>query len=106
MICPKCHQELYDGAVCCPDCGISVAEMADSAPYSMTAADASGENKWLWRILGFCLGYGGFILWAVYRRSNPVRAKASAQGALVSSVLGTLAECFVAYIMVCHSDHP
>ena len=27
MICPKCHKELYDGAVCCPDCGISAADM-------------------------------------------------------------------------------
>lgn len=105
MICPKCHQELYDGAVCCPDCGLSVAEMAD-LPVSAAEADGWRENKWLWRILGFWLGYLGFILWAVYRRSHPQRAKAAAQGALVSSVLGTLAECFVAYIMVCHRDHP
>ena len=27
MICPQCHKELYDGAVCCPECGISAADM-------------------------------------------------------------------------------
>ncbi|MBQ7503309.1 hypothetical protein IJT93_11505 [bacterium] len=107
MICPECHKELYDGAVCCPDCGISTAEMAKPTgnSYSFEGDEENSalpQSLWFWRIFGFLLGCFGFIIWFVYRKSNPERAKAAAAGALISTVLGSAAEVFVAYLMFQH----
>ena len=76
--CNKCGQELSEGAVVCPSCGVAQKE---------TPADKGGFG---WGLLGYCIPLVGLILFLVWKDSKPKSAKAAGIGALISVIMGVI----------------
>lgn len=96
MYCKNCGQQLDDKAVFCPHCG------AGTPPLSPVQEDDAPSAGFA--VLGFFVPLVGLILYLVFEREYPQRAKSSGKGALIGfitrvvlvivaevlSVLGTL----------------
>jgi len=78
--CSKCGKELADTAVFCDMCGSRI---------NSAASNPASENKWNigFSILGFFFPIVGFILYLVYRESDPRKAKSAGVGALIGFAL-------------------
>lgn len=73
--CNKCGQELSEGAVVCPSCGVAQQEIP---------VDKGGFG---WGLLGCCIPIVGLILFLVWKDSKPKSAKSAGIGALVGVVM-------------------
>ena len=100
MYCKYCGKVIDDDSKFCTDCGSAVNNDAD---------DTSSFDKpsKAFAVLGFFLPLVGLILYAIYERKQPKRAKSAGKGALVgfitkvviSIIITVLYVVFVASVM-------
>ena len=98
MYCKYCGKVIDDDSKFCTDCGNNVSgEMGDAVDKPSKA----------FAVLGFFLPLVGLILYAIYERKQPKRAKSAGKGALVgfitkvviSIIITVLYVVFVASVM-------
>lgn len=77
MNCSKCGKEVYGEQIFCPECGHAMSVI-------VTGDKEDGYNKFGWGALGFCVPVMGVILYFVYRKICPRRAKTLLTWALIS----------------------
>lgn len=75
--CKHCGAEMDDSAVVCAQCGTNVAP----------AAPAEEKASFGWSVLGFFFPLVGFILWLVWKKDQPAKAKKAGVGALVGVIV-------------------
>ncbi len=93
MYCKKCGNTLDESALFCPSCGTSIQENSP-APYAKDSFDST------FALLGFFLPLVGLILFFIYENKKPSRAKASAKGALIGFIVGTIL-LLLLFLVVC-----
>ncbi len=90
MNCKNCGQEITDDNVkYCPSCGNDL--------KSNPVAEKS-EKSFGWIVFGFFFPIIGFILYLVFRREYPVKAKSVKKGALVGLVVEVIVVIIYAVI--------
>ncbi|MBQ8310563.1 MAG: zinc ribbon domain-containing protein [Clostridia bacterium] len=76
MYCKKCGKELNDEAVVCVHCGCAI-----EGKQSVTAqADAPNMGM---AVLGFFIPVVGLILYLIWKKDTPLKAKSAGKGALI-----------------------
>lgn len=86
MFCSKCGQEILDEAVMCVHCG---------CPTKALAKNKEGDSSDIgFGILGFFVPLVGLILYLIWYKEYPLRAKAAGKGALISTIV------YVAFIII------
>ncbi|MGI6279378.1 MAG: zinc ribbon domain-containing protein [Acutalibacteraceae bacterium] len=78
MFCQSCGRQLPDNANFCPLCGHAAIV---SSPY----VNYKVSSGWWW--LGFLFPIIGFILWLVWKDSEPQKASKIGRGALTGLIL-------------------
>ena len=93
MYCKYCGKVIDDDSKFCTDCGSAV---------NNDAGDTSSFDKpsKAFAVLGFFLPLVGLILYAIYERKQPKRAKSAGKGALVGFITKVIISiiCLVLYI--------
>ena len=77
MRCPNCNHEVKEGMLFCQQCGTKI-----EAVRTPVEGGTFG-----WAVLGFLLFPVGLILFFIWRREYPKRAKSSGKGAFLGLVL-------------------
>ena len=72
--CCKCGNEVADGSVACPSCGVRVNSV------SSVREDNGGFG---WGLLGFLIPLAGFILYLSWKDSRPNTASVAGKWALI-----------------------
>lgn len=65
--CQNCGAKIDTRAVICPKCGVPVA--------GVQQANSDDKNNGWWNLLGFLFPIIGWILWAVWHKEYPKRAR-------------------------------
>ena len=104
-ICPKCGREVDDSAKFCTFCGATLVDSSqpevepqptvnqpqpqqNATPnYNNSTSSVSNSSAIGWGILGFFIPLAGLILFCVWLKSEPAKAKAAGIGALIGFVL-------------------
>ena len=79
MYCTNCGREIDDNAAVCVGCGHSVAKKGEK--------DAPSKG---FAILGFFIPIVGLILYLVYERTCPLKAKSAGKGALIGFIVSII----------------
>ena len=108
MRCPNCNHEVKEGMLFCQQCGTKIEavrtpEEAVATPQAVNGQEGTIPPEKLqkrpvkkapveggtfgWAVLGFLLFPVGLILFFIWRREHPKRAKSSGKGALFGLVL-------------------
>ena len=108
MRCPNCNHEVKEGMLFCQQCGTKIEavrtpEEAVATPQAVNGQEGTIPPEKLqkspvknapveggtfgWAVLGFLLFPVGLILFFIWRREHPKRAKSSGKGALLGLVL-------------------
>ncbi len=90
MFCSKCGQEIHDEAVVCVHCGCSVRNEPGPKP-------GDRPNVWF-LILGILFPMVGLILFLMYKKEYPKRAKSAAKGAIIGIIAYVLLSLILAAI--------
>lgn len=91
MYCPNCGKPVDDKAMFCATCGMPLRQ--ERPLFSEVPDDSS---YFLFAILGFFLPVAGIIIFLIYEKTNPKRAKAAAKGAAVGLILPLIAAAVAA----------
>lgn len=83
MFCPKCGEEIHDEIVVCANCGVNIE--AAVRLYHSKNSPSIGLN-----ILSLVFPFIGLILYFVYCRNMPDRAKEIGQFTLIGFLIGLL----------------
>ncbi len=88
MFCSHCGKEIDDHAAVCPHCGYAT----KNYPAQPSAPQTNPEDKssFAYALLGFFIPLVGLILFCLWNREYPRRAKSAGVGALVGFLLHTL----------------
>ena len=108
MRCPNCNHEVKEGMLFCQQCGTKIEavrtpEEAVATPQAINLQESIIPSEKMqkspvknapveggtfgWAVLGFLLFPVGLILFFIWRREHPKRAKSSGKGALLGLVL-------------------
>lgn len=108
MRCPNCNHEVKEGMLFCQQCGTKIEALrtpteAVATPQAINLQESIIPTEKLqkspvknapveggtfgWAVLGFLLFPVGLILFFIWRREHPKRAKSSGKGALLGLVL-------------------
>ena len=103
MRCPNCNHEVKEGMLFCQQCGTKIEAVRTPVEAVRTPKEAvatpqkvqksPGKNAPVeggtfgWAVLGFLLFPVGLILFFIWRREYPKRAKSSGKGAFLGLVL-------------------
>ena len=79
MFCKKCGAEVNDEAVVCVKCGCSLVDK----PIPQVEEDKPNAG---FAVLGFFFPLIGFILWLVWKKDYPLKAKSCGKGALIGII--------------------
>lgn len=88
--CSKCGQQIEDEAVVCIHCGRAV-EGATAPAFNAfqpqpTKKAEDGPSVW-WALLGFFVPLAGLILYIVWQKDYPQKARSCGKGALVAVIV-------------------
>ena len=97
--CKYCGNSIDDNAIFCSSCGARVNDDApggynqncgfNRSPFgSFTSPYYSSEGSSAIAVLSFFFWEVGLVLWLVWRRTNPGKARSAAKGALANACLG------------------
>jgi Na+/proline symporter len=78
--CSKCGAEINDDAVICVKCGCQISQ----ANNVNTSDRPSGG----FAVLGFFIPLVGLILYLVWKKDTPLKAKSCGKGALIGFIVG------------------
>ena len=102
MRCPNCNHEVKEGMLFCQQCGTKIEAVRTPVEAVRTPTEAvrtpeeavatpqavNGQGGTFgWAVLGFLLFPVGLILFFIWRREHPKRAKSSGKGAFLGLVL-------------------
>ena len=108
MRCPNCNHEVKEGMLFCQQCGTKIEAVrtpveAVATPQAVNGQEGTIPTKKVqkspvknapveggtfgWAVLGFLLFPVGLILFFIWRREYPKRAKSSGKGAFLGLVL-------------------
>lgn len=77
--CKNCGNQIGDGAIMCPQCGTMVAPVQQQP--------AQQKASFGWAVLGFFFPIVGLILFLVWKKDQPAKAKMAGIGALVGFIV-------------------
>lgn len=80
--CPECSSEVSEMSVTCPKCGYPIRK-------DVVSIEDSGSN-FGFAVLGFFIPIVGLVLYLVWNKEKPGKAKSAGKGALVSVILWVL----------------
>lgn len=80
--CTHCGKPLDPKAVICPNCGVPV-----NGSNKVPTKNNSQEFAWGWFVLSLFIPLIGVILYFVWQKKQPSKAKASIEGAIVGIIL-------------------
>lgn len=80
--CQNCGAKISDKAVICPKCGVPV------AGAQQTQVNPEDKNSGWWNLLGFLFPIVGWILWAVWHKEYPKRARGICTWSWISFGIG------------------
>lgn len=83
--CQNCGKELNEGAEFCLNCGKFVKK--ETSATVITKTDGNGFG---WGVLGFFIPLVGLILFLVWKKDYPKKAKGAGIGALIGFVLNLI----------------
>jgi uncharacterized membrane protein YvbJ len=93
--CNKCGTEIADHTFFCPNCGAEQNPQAPQTYRTYTASPAADDKGGIgWAILGFIFPVIGLIMFLIWRKTKPNRAKSAGMGALVSVGLNLILALF------------
>ena len=93
--CRKCGAELPEHTFFCPNCGEEINPQTPQTYRTYTAAPAVDDKGGLgWAILGFIFPFIGLIMFLIWRKTRPNRAKSAGMGALVSVCINLVVMLF------------
>lgn len=97
MFCPNCKNEMVSqgNENICPHCGMRINTnqmQANSPQYYGQPQQARNDDKSSAGMgcLGFLFPVVGFILWLVWKKDYPLKARSAGIGALVSVIIGVI----------------
>lgn len=82
--CSHCGAEVNDDAVVCVKCGRQI------APEGGAGANPDDKMSWGFAILSFFFPLVGLILFLVWRKETPIKAKGCGMGALIGFILNVV----------------
>ena len=108
MYCSRCGKIIEDGEKFCSGCGQPVVQTAD--PYATQSTTYAGNQtvttqfggqnqntmvieeraSFWWFVLGLVMPLAGFIMYFVYRRQFPNRAKKLLYGGIAGAIFGVI----------------
>lgn len=89
MYCPNCRNEMSDEGAqhICPHCGTRMSKnhADEQAPQYTTQQQAQSDDRpsFGYGLLGFLIPLVGLILYIVWRKDYPLRARSAGRGALI-----------------------
>ena len=84
MYCPNCGNQVDDNAVVCLKCGCAL------SPSSPTKSVEQDEANIGMAILGFFVPLAGLILYLLWHKDYPRKAKSAGTGALIGFVVSCI----------------
>ncbi len=85
--CSKCGQQIEDEAVVCIHCGRAVEGATMPVPNAFQPQRAEdGASVW-WALLGFFVPLAGLILYLIWQKDYPQKARSCGKGALVAVIV-------------------
>lgn len=86
MYCTKCGKEIDNDAIICPGCGCATGNPLPTSEQK-NSLDAPSIG---YAILGFFFPLIGLILFLVWRKELPLRAKSCGKGALIGFITSVI----------------
>ncbi len=90
MFCANCGQQISDNAVTCFHCGCQTGNSVNNNANIQKSTVVSDSSSFGWSLLGFFVPIVGIILWLVWRKETPLKAKSAGMGALISIILSII----------------
>ena len=87
MFCPNCGAQIEDGAPLCPHCGTPILAANSQSAAPGDPKKAKDKPSALLAFLSALLPAVGLILFFVYEKRSPYRAKSCFRGALIGVAL-------------------
>lgn len=84
MFCKNCGKEVDDQAVICPGCGVPTTNSQPGAAAAPSNGDAPNAG---FAVLGFFFPIIGLILYLVWHKDYPLKAKSCGKGALIGVIV-------------------
>lgn len=78
--CPNCGEEIFENSRFCPRCGSDFQTGVSNQPRSDDAPSAG------FAVLGFFIPIVGLILYLVWQKDYPLKAKSCGKGALIGFI--------------------
>lgn len=83
MFCKNCGEQISDNAVVCIKCGVAVGNNAAQKPAGVNSSDAPSFG---FAVLGFLWPLLGLILYLIWNKEYPQKAKSCGKGALIGFI--------------------
>lgn len=95
MLCNKCGRRVSDGSNFCPVCGADLRYQKNSSSSSSGYVNPDDETNFGYTLLSFFMPYIGIVLYIVWFKEFPKRAKSCLNGIIAGVICIVIFVCCV-----------